>query len=300
MSAIDAYLADLDAALTAGSLRRRRRILAEAEDHLRCAAEAGDERAAIAAFGPPELVARRFAEELAHAGAARATWAALAVVALFGALVAAGSPGDAIPWFAAQIAVHVCRAQRRARLASPPDTRVPAGKLRFVNRGVGVALGAVLVAAASDLATGNQVAGAGLVGIAAVAAALVLAGARLRLRGLAAAADEPAADDAFDDVLALAGPVLARVPARGVAERLAGAARARPWLFCLLVAGMAGGALAVSHGVGEPPDRLASGIAAGAALFVIEGGAVVICFALLGRFLGIRGAGRQASAAGCG
>jgi HAAS domain-containing protein len=79
MSAIDRYLRELERELRVGR-RRRRRILAEAEDHLREAAREAGEEAAVARFGAPREVARRFAE--AAAGAPARLAAQLLAVAL--------------------------------------------------------------------------------------------------------------------------------------------------------------------------------------------------------------------------
>jgi hypothetical protein len=58
---IDEYLAELRRRLRAGPLAKRR-ILREVEAHLRDAAEReGDERAAVAAFGPAGALVGRFA-----------------------------------------------------------------------------------------------------------------------------------------------------------------------------------------------------------------------------------------------
>ena len=61
MSAIDRYLSELGRKLRVGG-RLRRRILLEAEDHLREAASDGGEEAAVARFGAPTEVAGRFTE----------------------------------------------------------------------------------------------------------------------------------------------------------------------------------------------------------------------------------------------
>jgi hypothetical protein len=87
--AIDEYLERLDRELRA-SRAPRRRLLAEAEDHLRTSAqELGDERSAVERFGDADTVATRFAHATATASARRSVhWVALAF-ALYVAAAAA-------------------------------------------------------------------------------------------------------------------------------------------------------------------------------------------------------------------
>lgn len=90
---IAALLAELGRLLPAGG--RRRRVLLEAEDHLRCAVEAGvaagldpaaAEAAAVRGFGPPALVARRVREELGSRAATAATQLGLALLGVLAAV----------------------------------------------------------------------------------------------------------------------------------------------------------------------------------------------------------------------
>jgi hypothetical protein len=73
---IERYLDELAAKLGSVGIRgaQRRRIVAEAEDHLR---ESGDP----ARFGDPGLVAGRFADELATSGARRVAWGSVVALA---------------------------------------------------------------------------------------------------------------------------------------------------------------------------------------------------------------------------
>lgn len=94
---IEEYLDELARVLPGG--RRRRRVLAEVEDHLREAAEQLGEEEAVARFGSPERVARGFADE----GVARATsWAAgvvlLCLAGFVGAYVVGESTLPPAPW----------------------------------------------------------------------------------------------------------------------------------------------------------------------------------------------------------
>jgi hypothetical protein len=88
---IEAYLRDLSAELGGRGVRgrRRRRILAEAEDHLRSDSDAARR------FGDPAAIAQAFADDIGTRGALRAplwAFAALAVAGLFyGAMFVAWS-----------------------------------------------------------------------------------------------------------------------------------------------------------------------------------------------------------------
>jgi hypothetical protein len=90
---IAALLAELGRLLPAGP--RRRRVLLEAEDHLRCAVEAGvaagldpaaAEAAAVRDFGPPALLARRIREQLGSRAAAAASQLGLALLTVLAAI----------------------------------------------------------------------------------------------------------------------------------------------------------------------------------------------------------------------
>ena len=93
MTPIERYLADLARALP---VSRRRRVLAEAEDHLREAAAAIGEEEAVARFGAASEVARGFRRVAALRVAAMAVLAALALPVLSYPLVENSLP--AAPW----------------------------------------------------------------------------------------------------------------------------------------------------------------------------------------------------------
>jgi hypothetical protein len=82
VSPIDAYLAELRAALRLRFLLRRR-LLAEAEAHLRESAETMSEREAVARFGDPALVADELARAAAPSALVRASLLLLGALALF-------------------------------------------------------------------------------------------------------------------------------------------------------------------------------------------------------------------------
>lgn len=331
---IERHLAELEAALTVPA-RQRRRALAEARDHLLCAAEQhradgldedGAEAAAVRDHGPPALIARRYAETLAYGAAQLATVAGLAAVIAYAALCAvatqlspvhASGPADALAWFAVQIALTCAALSTVRALRHRSDVAVPAGKLRLVNRGWAVALGAVLVSVTatlidgySDGATGSPWRTGLLVGTVTTALAAVTALAWLllsarRTAALARHADEPAGDDALADlqalVLAAAGRVLGPAGRERASSLAAGVARhpavralslrAHPWRFCLLLACAAGAAMAAAHLLGEGPATggLLVTLLVGGVIVAIEAVAIVTSFALLGSFLGIRG-----------
>ena len=334
---IDDYLAELGRALHVPS-RLRRRALLEARDHLLSAAAAHraaglDEdaarAAAVDAYGSAELIARRYAERVATDAERRASRAAAVAVLAYGALLAAGtqiaavSPSagglaDTIGWLAAQIAITCAGLSTIRSLRQRGDTAIPASRLRYINRGWGIALAAVLVSVSADLVAGPRhgdgatalLAAAGAIAVAAaLALATVLAAAR-STRALARYDDAGAGDDVLDDLRLLALTAGERLlPADG-AERARGAAawlartpaaravalRSHPWRFCVLVALGAGAALAGAHLVGEgPPTDGPLVLLAVSAIFVaVEAVAVIGCFALLGSFLGLRWSGRRA------
>jgi hypothetical protein len=336
---IEEYLAELDEALTVPP-RLRRRVMLEARDHLLSSAEQrreaglGAEAAqagAVADHGPPATIARRYAEELAHGASQLATIVGLAAVLVYCALFAVGSqlapahassPADAIGWFAVQIALTCAALSTIRALRHRGDSAIASGKLRLINRGWYVALGAVLVSVGADLVSGYSGAGAAWRTGLLVATAMTAAGAVIALAGvllsarrtseLARHADEPAGDDALDDLRALAVTSLERLLPAGTvrrtrdgAARLASARavravalRTHPWRFCLAVAVAAGAAVAAVHVVGEGPatDGLLVTLLVSGILVAIEGIAIVGCFALLGSFLGIRPGMRRVTA----
>jgi len=92
---IDNYLADLRGQLRIPSDR----ILAEVEDHLREAAEHGDEPSAVARFGPPKLVAARFHADVADRDTRRTVRAVvIAGVVLFGLFLVVDFIQPRAPW----------------------------------------------------------------------------------------------------------------------------------------------------------------------------------------------------------
>ena len=152
----DRYLRALGAELGAVGIRgsRRRRILAEAADHLR---ESGDPEL----FGEPKLIAARFADELATSGARRVAFVSFLALAPAGValalLLGLNRPGPDITSaktlplgivsafvivLAPQIslAAGLLTVARAWRLRA--ETVAPAGAIRLLHRRAAVALGA--------------------------------------------------------------------------------------------------------------------------------------------------------------
>ena len=281
------YLNALSAELGAVGIRgsRRRRILAEAEDHLR---ESGDE----ARFGQPKVIAARFADELATNGVRRTALFSLFALApagigyalLFGLnrsgpdITSAKTPplGVAAALVIAlapqiSLAAGLLAIALAWRLRATPVA--PAAAISLLHRRAAVALGAG-AATLSGIAVYAVEYSRGLpdwwttlafaviaTAIVPVAVAAVALGSTARLRAQA----EGPAGDVFDDL----GPLLDRLPVR---------LRGRPWRFCLLVAAAVAVAAFVGGGLDEGPRNA-----------VAEFGAICACFAVLGRFLGLRG-----------
>jgi hypothetical protein len=282
------YLRELDSELGAVGIRgsRRRRILAEVEDHLH---ESGGD---VAAFGQPQAIARRFADELATSGARRSAVAAFLVLApiglAYGGLFLSMRPGPDITsaqivpvgvgaalvmLLAPQVALAsgVLAVLRAWRLRT--DAVAPAAEIRVLRRRVAVALAAagITLAAIAVYAIEYR---AGIPGWWQAAALATSAGGLLALaavgRSVAGTAllrpqAAGAAGDVFDDV----APLVDRLPLE---------LRGRPWRFCVLFASGIALLALVGGGVDEGPRNAI-------------GEFVAICggFAVFGRFLGLRG-----------
>jgi hypothetical protein len=302
---IGLYLDSLSAELHVPR-RERMRIVAEVRDHLEESVAAGrSELEAVEAFGEPRELAARFHEELASASARRAGWrTALLMVALFVGLAAStlgpanDFPFGVVVFIGAQLAfvaggLGVARWLRYRH-------GVPPARLADLYRANGLAVacaGVVALAELMDAAINLSLAlavGSAVVLVAAAAAGLSVARSIARAR-VVEAGDAPTDDDALDDLLALrslAPPAVGRLADRAL-ELVPSwrwlDLRWHPWRFCLLVAAVCGVALAAQHGVAEGGATVAwRPLAAGLAIASIEAAAVISCFAVFGRFLGIR------------
>ena len=277
-----------------------RRVLAEAQDHLDESARAGADSART--FGDPREVARLVAAELATTGTRRAvlaTFSALAVAGVGYALalslvrsaggwqdVTGGRLGAAGPLLALalvllpQIAfVAGCLGLVGAlRLGSSRVVRD--AELRLLRRRSAVALGAgggtVLALAAFAFDSSRELAAWWVwATLGACALSLVpLAGAAVAVARARRPAAEPGGSvtDVFDDL----GPVFRWAPIRRLDLP------EHPWRFALLCAGciLVLGTLGGWYAEGDPGSGLVRG--------GFEAVALLICFAALGRTLGLR------------
>jgi hypothetical protein len=275
---IAAYLSELDRELRLPR-RLRRRVLAEAADHLHEAAaaygaegmDADDaEWAAVAAFGPARGLARRFADELATRAVGRAGWAAAAAAVAFGLLFAWRQPTDPLSLFAVQVAFVAGLVTLIRLLRHHGDVAVPAAKLRLIQRGSALALGC---AGAGLAAAPSPSVGAAVL----VAAAAVV---RAQPRAVAARAfDDGPADDVLEDARVLAARYGFRLPAL----------RMR-WPIAVVIA-LGCGVLAAGGHARELDGAITLGaIAASAIITAGEALMVLLGYALFARWLGITSA----------
>jgi hypothetical protein len=284
---IERYLDELARELGSVGIRgaQRRRILAEAEDHLR---ESGEPER----FGEPAVVAARFADELATSGARRVAWGSVVALAPAGIAYAILLSLPA-PWpdITAGRSVPIALAAAAMMLLAPQisfaagllavagawrlrsEVAAPAQAITLLRRRAGVALAAGATALLAVMVTTYEfsawistwrvaltfsLAGVCLLPIAAGAVALRRTGA-LRPQ---AAGD---AGDVFDDL----APVLDRLPLD---------LRGRPWRLCLLFAAAVAALALLGGGVLNEGPRNA----------IAEFAAVCAGFAVLGRYLGLR------------
>lgn len=291
MSDPTTYLTDLDAALARAGIRgaRRTRIVTEFTDHLRCDPDAD--------LGDPAAVATEFADELGTSFARTAAFRAFAALALAGILVvvraiallrlsaggfgAADTVGLLVSAVFAQVAVvagglGVLRAIRlRGRATIPRQEACVLAR----RAGIGLATGAVTIVAfpitqiypahPAAVAIGSHptslwwpLASAAAVLALAVAAPSVVRAVRLRPQSTG-----PAGDLLAD--LGLLQPVAARI-AGGSVNRIA----------CLICAGLVIVMALAGIAAGDPYDGILRGL--------LEGGAFLGGYAVLGRYLGIR------------
>jgi hypothetical protein len=300
---IDGFLEELADRLAAHGVGRRTaaRVVAEASDHLREASGAGTADA-IRRFGAVDDFARLVAAELAIRGTRIATYWTFGVLALAGAgvtvalllvPVAGGWPdllGGQFGGFGAVVAIALlvlpqiafvsgCLALKRAlRLRRAPS--VLDAELRLLRRRGAVAIaatvGALLALSAFALDARGELATwwtqwVAVLGLALVLLLLLAAIGLVRSAGPEATrGDEPG--DVFDDFAPLFR--VDAVRRLGLPEH--------PWRFAFLCAGAAGvaGGLLGTYAEGDPGSGLLRG--------GFEALALLVCFALLGGFLGLQ------------
>ena len=279
---IELYLEALDRELVDVGIpvRLRRRILAEAEDHLRA------DDGALERFGSPAEIANGFAAELGARTSRKAAVGAFAAlgfagavyaVSFVGAAFAGQPPPDTWPLLAQLALVAVIVAPQIAfvagslalvRVLRRREPVLPSAELTVINRRTGVALasGIVTMAALAVLASElrNELAAWWLtftlagsaIAIPLLAIAALPASVAVRLRPRVAG--EPG--DVFDDL---------------------GFGRTDPWRFAGLVALGLGLVVFLAGAVqGDPLD--------GAVRGMVEALACLAGFAALGRYLGLR------------
>ena len=300
---IDAYLRELARELRAAGVGRAdsRRLLEEAREHLSDSAAAHGEDGAVAAFGTTRSLAAVVAAELATSRTRRAAYAAFVALAPVGVVYAIlfltfpavgtvqgsrGSiPGLGVAAFAAAVFfpqfAFVCGVLAVLRLVRRSgEAQLPGADLAVVRRRTACALagGALTLASLGafaldqrDAISGWWLAGS-LVALGVFAPALAVVGVATARAARPVAAVGEVTDTAVEDV----GALLAQVPLlSGV--RLP----AQPRRFAFLIAGVAAVAVGVAGVVQHDPfDGLVRALA--------EGVAVLGCYRLFGRQLGLR------------
>jgi len=300
---IDAYLDELAGALDAAGVRgtAAERVVAEARDHLaEAVVQRGEEEAAVRAFGPAVALAELVAAELATARTRAAAFGAFAALAAAGAFYAvlfltlpsAGNPdifAGRIPELGAlafaglvffpQLAfvagcLALVRAARLRRRGALPAAELSVQRWRTV-----VALSAGLLTLLSLAIVAVDFSGelaAWWVGVA-LSGGVVLSIPLVVVGAMSVAASRPrapaggAAETVFDDLELLTFvPVLGRAPVPS-----------RPGQLSLAVAVAAAAAVTIAGvAAGDPIDGAVRGL--------LEAGAVLGCYALLGGRLGLR------------
>jgi hypothetical protein len=333
---IDAYVAALGTSLDAPR-RRRARILAEVEVHLRESADAHGEEEALRRFGTLEVVAGRFQHELAAQAARRSLKTAAASLALLALLcglrqesplwATTRGPLEGVAGPVLVVLLEVClgaglvawlriRAAGRSGMELSPDGALGVARAARVSVAASVAGGLSVVAVSAarivfyyagwmrwldlhDHGVGYPldgvdmgVAWAILVGaLAAIAlgvGALLVSSAASR-RCQAAGARGPG--DAAVDLVRLAQGCRTFGLERSEAARALHALdpRRHPWRSAVAFAVVVGVVFAVGKGLSEHDAASTWEAATGAAqLACAQAGVILVAYASLGRYLGLR------------
>jgi hypothetical protein len=309
---ISAYLVELEIELKLKNVARRR-ILEEAEDHLRATSEelvaAGRpaseaEREAIRRFGRAATIARGFAEHAAGRAALKAaTWglASLLVFVCAAIAVALTAPRylldfpQGLPtWFGLQIAavasliclVRWLRWRREPHLPAAASTPLAASAL-IATAALAVAGSAEVVIAVSRPSGGWQAGrtealvfiGAAVI---AVAASLAAVAAAARTYVLAPLPHERKRSDPRSTLI---GDITVLSPRLG---RMAAGALSRPAHLVFSVTATASIAVVSTQLLADDFAGRASVVLAAAGVGVLEGIAVAVCYLAFGRALGLR------------
>lgn len=321
-SAIARYLDELDRELR---LKRapRRRLLAEAAEHLQASADeiaavgvgrSEAENQAVARFGAAAVIARRFAHAVASTSVRTAlVWAATAcagygIAASFFILTAPswlrdfpqGAPSMlALQVAAVALAVTGIRAVRFRKTLLIDELR-----LRFIGNGVAIATVAVAAGAGLELllaltrpAAAPWVDAADVTAIYSVATGATLAAAFLavatlgRIRALAAL-PRPSGDNLPTAVASLIEDVAAAAPPL---RPLAVLATSRPVVACIATASFAFVAMTGIDAWGSDSRDHASALGGAVATGLFEAAAVVVAYVTLARALGLRAPRRGAA-----
>jgi hypothetical protein len=316
-SPIAAYLAQLDRELRVNRAPRRR-LLAEAEDHLRASAHevaaAGvsrveTEEQAVERFGAAALVARRFAHAVAStsaraslicAAAACTSYAFAAGFFIFAAPVwMRDFPQGAPSMIALQVAFVALVLTGLRALRFRGRLLIDELRVRLIAHGAAIATSVVALAAAVELvlaltrpANAPWGDAADVIAIYLVAAGVVFAAAAFAVATVArtqalATLPRPREHGLPEAVKSLVDDVAATAPALEPAVALA---TSRPALTCAVTAAAAFLAMAVV-GVSGEGSALAGASAAG----LFEAAAVVAAYLTLGRALGLRAPRRSAA-----
>lgn len=320
-SAIAGYLEELDHELR---LKRapRRRLLAEAADHLQASADeiaaagAGRSEAeelAVARFGAAAVVARRFAHAVASTSARTAlVWSATAcagygIAAAFFILTAPSwlrdFPQGAPSMLALQVAAVALVLTGVRALRFRKTLLIDELRLRLIGNGVVIATTAVAAGAGLELllaltrpAAAPWGDAAEVIAIYSVAAAATLASAFVafatmgRTRALAAL-PRPIGDKLPSAVASLVDDIAAAVPPL---RPLAALATSRPLVACIATASFAFVAMTLIDGWGSDFSDHASALGGAAATGLFEAVAVVVAYVTLARALGLRAPRRGA------
>jgi uncharacterized membrane protein len=274
---VEQYLTELSTALRVrGGVRRR--FLRECRDHLTDAAAQRGEAEALGAFGAPAEIAAAFDAEVAARRGVRSTFLSVAAVLATGgstlALIDSASADATAPaawavvfFVAAQVAAVATGLALLQALVARRSSVAPADATLLARRnGTALVAAGLTMFAAGAAVPGQGSAGLLLAGPALVCVALV---AVVRARALARrleGARTPAARPPLADLRRLMGVPIPQLPARRL----------------LLITTCVAAAAAFVR------DRAEAGTIANALLVAgIESAAVVACFALLGRPLGL-------------